>query len=181
MEPSILLQSGNYYHFLDPDKNSFNLEDIAQSLSNTCRFGGHCHPYYSVAQHSILVSQIVPEEFAMAGLMHDAAEAFVGDIPSPFKTLIKSVYGPLEDAAHAAVADRFGLSLTLPLCVKEADLRLLVTEKRDLMPQTDVDWPMIHGYEPMDDVIIPMSASYAKAEFLLRFSQIRLMEKKATH
>ena len=113
MEPTILTHSGRYFDFTKPHEHDFQIEDIAKALSNICRFNGHC-PFYSVAQHSVAVSMLVPPEYAMEGLMHDAPEAYLGDVTAPLKMLLKD-YGALEDATWTAIALRFGSTRSCPL------------------------------------------------------------------
>lgn len=168
MRPDILLKSGNYFDFETPETSTFTIEDIAQGLSNTCRFGGQCFGFYSVAQHCVLASQHVAPEYRYDALMHDAAEAFVGDIPSPLKQLLPD-YKVIEKRVEKAVFERFGVSNPMPKAVKHIDLVLLSTEQRDLMAPHYDKWGCIEGIEPLKQTIRPWTAQESYEEFLKRY------------
>jgi 5'-deoxynucleotidase YfbR-like HD superfamily hydrolase len=163
------MHSGKMIDLLNPKVEDILLTDIAHSLSNLCRFNGHID-YYSVGQHSILVSKIVSPKNSLYGLMHDAPECYLGDIPTPLKSYLNGRYNKLEKAWMKAVCNRFDLSEGEPDEVKEADKILLVTEKRDLMVDQSVDW----GYKqsPLKETIIPLTPRQAKWAFIERFLEI---------
>jgi uncharacterized protein len=173
MRSDIQTAAGRYFDLLLPHTNVIGIDEIAHALAHICRFTGHTRTHYSVAQHSWLVSWLVPDEFAMHGLLHDAAEAFVGDVSSPLKRQLRD-YKAIESRVEHAVMVRFGLwGPDAHAAVKQADLVALVTEQRDLMPpRGDGDWSSLDGIEPLPWTIEPLPSFVAKALFLRRFEQL---------
>jgi 5'-deoxynucleotidase YfbR-like HD superfamily hydrolase len=161
----LLTASGKQFDPVDPQPDMIDLVDIANGLSNECRFAGQCRYFYSVAQHSVLVSQNVPRENAWEALLHDAAEAYIKDIPAPIKRLLPD-YRALEHKIEAAIRARFGLPDSQTPIVKHADLVLLATERRDLMPQDGSSWQMLKGITPLDKRIRAVHSSAAKSLFM---------------
>ena len=135
--------TGDRFYWDNIETNTFNINDIAHALSCNCRWTGHVKRFYSVAQHSVLCSTLVPPEDALAALLHDAAEAYVHDTPSPLKNWLKqngfTTFKDLETRIAAALFSSFGLSYPYSPAVKAADVRLLATEGRDLMNASE-DW-----------------------------------------
>lgn len=172
---------------LDPRPEEMHLDDIAHSLARQCRFAGHVTvDHYSVAEHSVRVSMLVEamarasvedaylvRRIAFAGLMHDAAEAYVVDIPRPFKRFLPG-YKQIEERVEAAIAIRFGLLYPLPALVHEADETLLATEARDLMGgQRAGGWRLTAI--PMSEHIGPegtWSAEVAEGRFIEKFYEL---------
>ncbi len=106
IKPEILTRGGHYISLVNPDVSKLTIGDIAMALAYTCRFGGHTLGFYSVAQHSVLVSHVVPQPFAKAALLHDAAEAIVGDVPAPLKQLLpefKRIEARIESAYESCI------------------------------------------------------------------------------
>ena len=101
--PTITLASGKIFDFLNPHGSDFDIYDVA----HVCRYVGQCRDFYSVAEHSLLVSDVVTE-YRYEALLDDAAEAFIGDITRPLKQLL-SEYKRIEAEVEGAVADRFSL------------------------------------------------------------------------
>jgi len=169
--PTILLHSGSYFDFEAPETSAFTIEDIAHGLSMVCRFAGQCNRFYSVAQHSVHVSYIVSPEDAYQGLMHDAAEAFVGDMAKPLKVMLPE-FSVIEKRVEAAVFHRFGIAHPLPATIKEADVTMLVTEQHQIMRNRD-DWDYCRGRKPIDFELPSWTAGQAKSRFLKRYHQLR--------
>jgi len=169
MSPDILTYSGQYFDFMEP--GTVEIETIAHALAHICRFTGHVRDFYSVAQHSVLVSYLVSPENALAALLHDAAEALIGDVAAPLKQLLPD-YAAIEARVDAALLTSFGLPTTLPDEVKRADLIMLATERRDLMPDHPSKWDCLDGIDPMLATIKPMGPKSAKIWFLQRYYEL---------
>ena len=175
--PYFRTYTGKLVHIRNPHSDEIDIEDIAHALSQTCRFFGHTDGFYSVAQHSILVSQRVPAADALWGLLHDAAEAYLGDLASPLKRAPEMEwYRSLEKRFLDCFAEKFGLSPKLPESVLRADAMLLATEFRDVTTVHD-DGPWIVnecGAAPINSgfYIFPWSPAVAEDLFLRRFWEL---------
>ncbi len=173
MTPTIMTSAGRYFNLLEPNHQHVGIGEIAHALSHICRFTGHVRTFYSVAQHSYHASYLVPPEHALAALLHDAAEAYIGDVASPLKRLLPD-YKAIEEKVEAAVFRHFNLPAKFDPCVKQADLIMLATEKRDLMPEHVDTWDCIHGIEPMPQTLQPMPPQTARYCFLNRFFELTI-------
>lgn len=166
--------NGGRFDLLNPEASTFSIFEIANSLSHLCRFTGHLVAPYNVAHHSWLVSHVVPAEHALAGLLHDAAEAFMGDVATPLKALLPE-YKALEERVETVVLSRFGLPPRLPPEIKAADLVLLATERRDLLTDAQragLEWAVLEGVEPLPEVIRPWPSHVARERFLERYHEL---------
>lgn len=130
-----------------------------------CRFNGHVKEFYSVAQHSVLVSSIVPLEHALWGLLHDATEAYLPDVTRPIKGHLEG-FCEIEDRLMYCIADTFDLPWPMPREVKIADNRLLATEQRDLCKGP------IYDADTLDYIIEPWAPSTARVMFMQRFREL---------
>lgn len=184
-EPWMQVHSGKPFHFLSPGIADIDIHDIAHALSMQCRFGGHVRWFYSVAEHSINVSHEVPEEYALAALLHDAAEAYIGDMVSPLKNIM-SDFQVVEDRIDAAIKRRFNIPLydhDQEQAVKRADLALCIHEGRTLLTnQSLVDlWPFTHmpNYAlNKEHTLRGLTPEKAKSDFLRRFDQLLIARSK---
>jgi hypothetical protein len=147
----------------DPDPNAIDIRDIAHGLALKCRFSGHTREFYSVAQHSLMVASLLPKELRLTGLLHDASEAYLVDLPRPIKAQMP-LFQQLEDGVMKVIAKVFPIRYPFPAAIKEADDRALWTEIRDLMPKKD-DW-LISNVPPVDYKIDPWEWQAAEVEFL---------------
>lgn len=170
--PSILTADGHYFNFEMPDPAHFTLNAIAQGLSNTCRFAGQCKAFYSVAEHSVHVSRLVPSEFAVHALLHDAAEAFIGDVPTPLKRMLPD-FKALEKRIEAALFAAFGLPPEIPEEVKLADRIMLEVERRVLFDRHD-PWEETEGLPRPEVPIYCFGAGSSRNWFLNRAKTLRV-------
>lgn len=175
---AILTHSGIYFDPINPDPTLIRIEDIAHALSNTARFNGHTHTFYSVAEHCCWVSDFVPVDQRLTALLHDATEAYISDVTRLVKLALIG-YAEIEERLWRAIAIRFDLPFRIPQCIHAADLIMLATERSDLMPEQDVPWPLIQGIAPMPSIINPMSPSTAKVMFLALFDKYSKARRRA--
>lgn len=154
-KPYMLTASGKHFDLLDPKPEQVDHRDIFAAISKLCRFTGHCIAAYTVGQHSLLVMSLVPPEFRFEALMHDAAEAYTGDIGTPMKVALGPAFREIEHRIEAVVREKYGLPIKLSPEVKHADLVALGLEKRWLMPEDYEAWPILEGVSlPDPDVVI---------------------------
>lgn len=172
--------SGGRFDILDPRPEQVRLADIAAQLAKLCRFGGACTEFYSVAQHSIEVAELMPRKWQAYGLLHDAHEMILGDLAAPVRRAIHAVYhrrAPLEVLVHridAAIHAAFGLEYPLlpevAEAVKLADLTMLATEKRDLMAACEHEWLPLPP--PRDRHLWPLEWRVAERHFLVKAAEL---------
>ncbi len=159
--------SGKRVDLPTPKLDQIDINDIAYALSMKCRFNGQCKKFYSVAEHSIRVSWLLPPGLELAGLLHDANEAYLPDIPRPVKELIPQ-YKRVEEYMEEAINLKYGIELSDEDSrhIKCADNIMLATEARDLMGDTD-GWGLTEI--PLKRVIKPLSIDVARWMFLEAF------------
>lgn len=134
--PWIETALGKKFYFLSPKEDDIDIKDIAFSLANQCRFNGHV-PFFSVAEHSVAVAARLPPELQLAGLLHDAAEAYLSDIPSPIKQWLPD-YQKMEERVQEVIDRKFGTEYS-PV-VKAADMNATATEAYYLLKSKGKDW-----------------------------------------
>lgn len=159
--------TGRKFHPLNPCEDEIDIVDIAHALALTCRYTGHCMTFFSVAQHSVMVSRMVPECDALWGLMHDSAEAYVTDVALPIKPYTR--VGAIEDKLLLAIANHFSLTMPIPSSVKTADLCCLERERRQLMGKPPEEWSTAGCWDGDETTIRPWKWTEAKFQFLERF------------
>src|ERR687888_181496 len=175
--PYLQTVPGRWVNPFDPDPEQLDPDDIARALANQCRFGGHCRVFYSVAQHSVIVSELVEQrggeiEDVFAALMHDAAEAYLGDMPHPLKhrSPLGAAFKEAEEHLERAIRERFAIKRDVPQ-IKPADRALLATERRAFSAET-WHWPELEGVEALDLELTAWSPDEAAQAFGERFAEL---------
>ena len=175
--PYLQTVSGRWVNPFDPDPDQIELADIARALANQCRFGGHCRSFYSVAQHCVIVSELIEREGAsadeaLAALMHDAAEANLGDLPHPIKhrSALGQAFRDAEEPLERVTRSRFSITDS-PAAIKRLDRALLATERLAFSSER-WQWPELEGIEPLDLELEPWSPDVAAAAFTRRFEEL---------
>ena len=178
IRPWVQTASGGKFHLQDPSPAEVCIRDIAEALAKTCRFNGHTQYFYSVAQHSCFVMELLPLAAQPYGLLHDAHEAYTGDLTTPMRNWLTMKAGydlwkTLTEDIEKTIHETFGLTWpphpTLAKLVEEADRVALATERRDVMadgPLWDVALPA-----PDKSVLRPWTWVEAHHNFIDRFQQ----------
>jgi hypothetical protein len=192
--PTILLGSGTYHDFDEPEKTQLTIEDYAYSLAFECRFRGQCvsrktgkRMFYSVAQHAVICSEAIisamvcskehAEDLAFEALMHESGEVVMGDMTSPLKQKIPS-FKAEEDIQERAIGRRFGVTGRYPKLVKDVDMRMWATERRDLMAWDGKPWggdsfgDGVKPIEPYPFEVVPVGPYEAATMFINRWLEL---------
>lgn len=175
--PYLQTVSGRWVNPFDPDPDQIELTDIARALANQCRFGGHCRTFYSVAQHCVIVSELIEQEGAsaddaLAALMHDAGEAYLGDLPHPIKhrSELGLMFRAAEEPLERVIRSRFAI-VDPPAAVKRVDRALLASERRAFSAER-WQWPELAGVEPLGLQLEAWSPDDAAEAFIRRFEEL---------
>lgn len=182
--------TGRWVNTRDPKADTICIEDIAHALANVCRYGGHCSRFYSVAEHCVFVSKRLERRRhgpvrQLGGLLHDASESYLGDIPRPLKPLLGPAYARLTDKMDAAISKALGINASVfhDDEVKSADNWALLVEARFLLPSKGVNWAgsaldawAIH--DAPSRIVVPDywrggdPPATAESQFLLRYKEL---------
>jgi hypothetical protein len=162
--------TGRQFWPMDPRPHEIFIEDIAHALSMICRFGGHCRRFYSVAEHSVLIARAAAPEHKLWALLHDAAEAYIGDTIRPLKQHLDG-HREAEQKIMRAICVRFNLHLELPASIKALDLAILMDERDQAMIEPPAPWDV--DVEPLGVKLEFWNPAHAKHEFLRAFKSVR--------
>lgn len=176
--------TGVHFDLEEPTPEMVHIGDIAHHLAYQCRWVGATHVFWSIAQHSVLVAAIVPDHLKRWALMHDAAEAYIGDITRPLKTLLPGVR-EIESRIMHVIAEKFSLALPEPSELAEYDDQIQRLEGEMFMPQHDRRFISREGHHDelhaltinqerrlSRDILTPVTPMGAEIMFLLRFQEI---------
>ena len=168
--------SGKKFDCCRPDASLVDIEDIAQGLALQTRFNGQISHFYSIAQHSVHVQEHLTElpiEAQLQGLLHDAMEAYIGDMVRPIKRVLPT-YRHIEEMIWEAICAKFEMSVEVPAQLIEADNMMLVTEAKSLCTVDRVsEWNIEQTPSPIIRAIDPWSPEISKKRFLARFEQLQ--------
>lgn len=166
------------FRLSEPRAEDVAIEEIAHSLSLQCRFTGHTRLHYSVAEHSVHCSEIVEPAFALDGLLHDASEAYLGDVSSPLKRELGAAWDAVEERIERVITEAFGLLYPHPRAVIHADKIMLGIECRDLLGDPLHHWCEINEDDDLYErrIVEPWPPSYAELRFLRRFHELRRVQ-----
>lgn len=170
---TIETRGGRVFHYQSTSPDDVDIRDIASALSKCCRFVGHCRRFYSVAEHSVYASYMVPEPFALRALLHDASEAYLSDIASPIKRQMPE-YKAIEDILMAKISAKFELEPEFeknPI-IKKADMEMLKTEAYHLFDSKGAGWGIPEDLEMYTGVLHCYNPDAAEMLFMKRYKDL---------
>lgn len=162
--------TGRQFFPMDPRSEDIDVADIAHALSMQCRYNGHVRRFYSVAEHCVLMSRVVSPENALWALLHDATEAYVGDMIRPLKLHMPD-FQAAEDQVMLAIAEKFGIDPEMPDEVHEVDARILLDERAALMSAPAADWGL-NDLRPLGIDIPAWPPARAETAYLVRLDEL---------
>lgn len=168
--------TGRQFYPLDAHAEDVDPIDIAHGISMQCRYNGHVKRFYSVAEHCVVMSEYLEGIGASANdslyaLLHDATESYVGDMVRPLKKHIP-LFSQIEDGVMVAIAERFGLdSAVMPDTVREADNRILLDERAELLGEATAAWS-VEDLTPLGVQIKGWDPFVAKELYLMRLEDL---------
>jgi hypothetical protein len=162
--------SGAKFYPMDPAVEDIRGVDIAHSLALQCRYNGHVSRFYSVAEHCVHLSFAVAPKHALWALLHDASEAYVGDMIRPLKRHMPD-YVDVEDSVQLAIAAWAGIRWPIPEAVLDADTRILLDERAALFP-TSQRWAIDDTHQPLGVDIVGWSPAQAETRYLARMNEL---------
>lgn len=164
--------TGRNLDLLDPDPKEIDIQDIAHHLAKLDRYNGAGHYSYSVGQHSLLVADALPKEYKLQGLLHDATEAYLGDVVSPLKKLLPD-YRKIEQNVMNAVCKRFEITFPRPNIIKRADQAVMAAEMHQVVKWPDLPKKQGLPEPPKGIEIRPMDWKEVRQTFIERFKALR--------
>jgi len=182
-EAWIATATGGQFSLSNPQPEQVVLADIAFALSKQCRFNGHCSAFYSVAEHCVLMTRFAERNGATVDellhiLLHDATEAYVGDMVAPLKNIMPD-FRALEARVWDTIIDRFDLTTEQNVSVRTLDLRMLAREKEVLLPENTPDWACLEGHPPLPISLYMWTPRDAAREFIQTFVSLRKARQQA--
>lgn len=176
---TIRLRSGKYLDLADPKPDQFDFADIAGGLSKLCRFGGQCERFYSVAEHSYHCAMqaklaSLTAHVQLAVLLHDAAEAFIGDVVKPLKIMLPD-YRAVERNMERAVGEKYGIDWAVVSDeVTRIDRAMLIAERLRMFTRDDVTWTGENEVERLQVDFKFYPPNEAEAMFSIRAMELGL-------
>ena len=172
VEPWKQTYTGLKFWLTNPQPEMICIEDIAHHLAMQCRYDGATKTHYSVAQHSVIVSELLPDNLALSGLLHDAAEAYIGDQTKPYKDLVETRFSlSIEYRITLAIYEKFNAWPIHSPEIKEADEMALRAEALQVLAHPPIDnW---HSDLPKKEILITeWRGEFAERMFLKRFHEL---------